>query len=148
MSKLLAESLEEFRERNTEDVNEARGLFGDLAAQGKQFRQMFPEAVDAMIAKGQKENVPALIKWLKKLNELGWPSDSELKKAVGDQIFKKFTNTVKVMNNKLSSASLSPSGAQGGKSSDSNKSDVERIKTIAKVAGMEAQELADLLKKK
>ena len=32
MSKLLAESLEEFRERNTEDVNEARGLFGDLAA--------------------------------------------------------------------------------------------------------------------
>lgn len=148
MSKLLAESLQEYRERNTEDLNEARGLFGDLAAQGKQFRMMFPEAVDAMINKGQKENVPALIKWLKKLNELGWPTDAELKKAVGDQVFKKFTNVVKFMNNKLSSTSLSPSGAQGGKSSDSKKSDVERIKSIAKVAGMEAQELADLLKKK
>ena len=147
MSKLLAESLQEFRERNIEDVNEARGLFGDIAAQGKQFRKMFPEAVDAMIAKGQKENVPALVKWLKKLKELGWPSDSELKKAVGEQTFKKLANVLKVMNNNLSSASISPSGASGGKTSASKKSDEERIRTIAGVVGMEAQELADLLKK-
>lgn len=147
MSKLLAESLYEFRQEKSEEINEARGLFGDLAAQGKQFRKMFPEAVDAMITKGKEEYVPTLVKWLKKLNELGWPGDKELKQKLGEKSFKALQNVNKTLNNQLSSMSISPTGAQGGKGSASEKSDAERIKTIAKVAGMEAQELADLLKK-
>lgn len=147
MTKLLAESLYEFRESKSEDINEARGLLGDLAAQGKQFRKMFPEAVDAMITKGKKEYVPTLVKWLKKLNELGWPGDKELKQKLGEKSFKALQNVNKTLNNNLSSITISPTGAQGGRDSKSEKSDAERIKNIAQVAGMEAQELADLLKK-
>jgi hypothetical protein len=148
MTKILAESLYEFRKENNDDLNEARGLLGDLAAQGKQFRKMFPEAVDAMINKGKKENVPTLIKWLKKLNELGWPSDKELKAKLGEKSYKALQNINKALNNNLASMAVSPAGTQGGTTSKSEKSDVERIKSIAKVAGMEVQELIDLLKKK
>lgn len=148
MEKLLAESLQEFRQiNNEENIDEARGLLGDLAAQGKQFRKMFLEGVDAMIAKGNKENVPALVKWLKKLSEMGWPSDKELKSKMGEKGLKMLTNINKTLNNNLASMSISPTGAQGGKGSKSEKSDVERLKNIAQVAGIEAQELADLLKK-
>jgi len=148
MEKLLAESLYEFRKiESNEDINEARGLLGDLAAQGKQFRKMFLEGVDALIEKGKKEEVPTLIKWLKKLNELGWPSDKELKSKMGEKGLKALQNINKVLNNNLGSLSVSPTGAQGGKAGKSEKSNEERVRNIAKVAGMEAQELADLLKK-
>lgn len=148
MSKLLAESLYEFRKENSEEeVNEAKGLFGDLAAQGKQFRKMFPEAGAALIKKGKKDNVATLVKWLKKLKELGFPSDKDLKAKIGDKSFQSLQNTVKYMNNQLASFAATPGGASAGRSGGVEGSTEDHIKAIAAEVGMEAQELADLLKK-
>jgi hypothetical protein len=147
MSKILTESLYEFRE-SQEPVNEAKGLFGDLASQGKQFRKMFLPATYALLQDGRKTEVQGLTKWLKKLAEWGWPADKDLKAKVGEQGFKSFQGAIKFMNNNLPSYAVTPGGAtQSRAGKDTGKSDAERAKAIAEVVGMEAQELADLLKK-
>jgi hypothetical protein len=88
-----------------------------------------------------------LVKWLKKLKEMGWPSDKDLKAKVGDKQFQSFQNTVKYMNNQLASFAVTPGGASAGRSGGAEGSTADHIKAIAKEVGMEAQELADLLKK-
>jgi len=147
MSKVLAESLYEFKESQKESVNEAKGLFGDLASQGKQFRKMFLPGAYAIIKKGQKEQVVSLVKWLKKLAELGWPGDKDLKAKLGDKGFKSLQNANKFLNNALPSFAATPGGASQAKGGDTGKSDQERAVAIAQVLGMEAADLAALLKK-
>ena len=145
MSKILAESLHEYRD--SKSVNEARGLFGDLAAQGKQFRKMFLPAGYAIIQSGKKDTVASLGKWLKKLAEMGWPSDKEIKAKLGDKGFKKLVQANKFLNNNLPSFAAGPAGGVTSKKADSGKSDEQRAQAIAQVMGIEVSELVDLLKK-
>jgi len=147
MSKVLAESLYEFKESQKESVNEARGLFGDLAAQGKQFRKMFLPGAYAILKKGQKEQVVSLGKWLKKLAELGWPGDKDLKSKLGDKAFKSLQSANKFLNNALPAYAASLGGTTQARGGDTGKSDQERAVALAEVLGMEASDLAALLKK-
>ena len=146
MSKVLAESLKEYRD-SKESINEAKGLFGDLASQGKQFRKMFLPASYAIIKSGKKEQVVTLGKWLQKLSDLGWPSDKELKAKVGEKGLKSLQQANKFLNNNLSSFAATPGGTTSGKSVDTGKDDQERLIAIGQVLGMAAQDIVDLLKK-
>ena len=147
MSKILAESLGEFKGNKSEEVNEAKGLFGDIEAQGKQFRKMFLPAGHAIIKKGQKEHLASMHKWLNKLAELGWPKDSVLKSKVGEKNFKGLQQVNKFLNNNLSSFAATPGGATQAKTADTGKDDSQRAAAIAQVLGIEVSELVDLLKK-
>ena len=146
MSKILAESLHEYR-GSKESVNEATGLFGDLASQGKQFRKMFLPATYALIKKGEEDRVDSMMKWLKKLAELEYPGDKDLKAKLGEKNFKVLSNVNKFLNNNLSSFAATPGGANTSKKADTGKSNEERLNAIAKVAGVDAQEIANMLKK-
>ena len=146
MSKVLAESLKEYRD-SKESLNEAKGLFGDLASQGKQFRKMFLPACYALIQAGHKDKVVGYTKWLRKLAELGYPNDKEMKAKLGEKNFKGLTQVNKFLNNNLPSFATGPAGGVTSKKADSGKSDSERLAAIADVSGMEAQAIADLLKK-
>lgn len=145
MSKVLAESLHEYRD--SKSINEARGLFGDLAPQGKQFRKMFLPASYAIIKSGKKDSVATLGKWLKKLSDMGWPSDKEVKAKLGDKGFKSLQQANKFLNNNLPSFATGPGGGVTSKQADTGKSDAERAAAIAEVVGMEAADLVALLKK-
>ena len=146
MSKVLAESLKEYRD-SKESLNEAKGLFGDLASQGKQFRKMFLPASYAIIRKGNKDQVVTLGKWLKKLSELGWPSDKELKAKVGEKGLKSLQQANKYLNNNLSSFAASPHGGVTSNKADTGFDDQERLIAIGQVLNMAAQDIVDLLKK-
>ena len=146
MSKILAESLSEYR-GSKESLNEAKGLFGDLASQGKQFRNMFLPASYAIIKSGKKEHVVTLGKWLKKLSELGWPTDKELKAKLGEEKFKSLQQANKFLNNNLSSFAATPGGTTSGKQVDTGRDNQERLIAIGQVLDMAAQDIVDLLKK-
>jgi len=146
MSKVLAESLKEYRE-SKESLNEAKGLFGDLASQGKQFRKMFLPASYAIIKSGKKEHVVTLGKWLKKLSEMGWPSDKEIKAKMGEKGLKSLQQANKLLNNNLSSFAATPGGSTTSKKSDTGSNDQERLFAIGQVLDMAAQDIVDLLKK-
>ena len=146
MSKVLAESLQEYRD-SKESVNEAKGLFGDLASQGKQFRKMFLPASHAIFKAGQKEQVVSLGKWLKKLSEMGWPTDKELKAKLGEKGFKSLQQANKYLNNNLSSFAATPGGSTTGKKVDTGRDDQQRLEIVAQILETPAQDIVDMLKK-
>ena len=146
MSKILAESLSEYR-GSKESINEATGLFGDLATQGKQFRKMFLPACYALIKKDQKDKVISMTKWLKKLAELGYPNDKELKASLGNKNFQGLKQVNQFLNNSLPSFAATPGGSHRSKSGDTGKSDEQRLSAIVEVVGMKATDIAALLKK-
>jgi hypothetical protein len=88
-----------------------------------------------------------MTKWLKKLAELGYPSDKELKAKLGNKNYQGLTQVNKFLNNNLPSFAATPGGSHRSKSGDTGKSDSQRLTAIGQVVGMEPTELAALLKR-
>ena len=146
----IAESLKEFNESKIEekDINEVRGLFGDLKSYSEQFRSMFLTGAYVALTKGRNENVKSLYIWLKKMNELGWAKNSIVKEKLGSKNYKSFQAVIKFLNNLLPSFTATPGGTTNSNSGKTGKDDQERAKLIANVIGINSDELFKLLEKK
>lgn len=142
MTKILAESLYEFRKENvTEDINEA-------IQPGKTFRQNFLKAGHALVAAGRKDNVKVLLAWAKKLKSLGWPKESVLKQELGDKKFKSFLAALNLVNKQLPSFAAKPGGsAQRTSGGNIGESTEERLEVIANATGITVEELKGILTK-
>ena len=141
MSKILAESLYEFRKENSEELNEA-------IQPGKTFRQNFLKAAHALVKAGREDVVKTLTAWAKKLASLGWPKEGVLRKELGDQKFKSFLAALNLINKQLPSFGATPGGrVQSGKGGDIGKDDASRLEVVSNALGMTAEELKDILTK-
>jgi len=144
MSKLIAESLYEFRaeRENAQELNEA-------IQPGKTFRQLFLQAAHALVKAGQVEKVKGLLKWAKKLQELGWPREIALKKALGDQGYKSFIKGVlPFMQKQVPSFSATPGGTTASqKGGDVGKDDATRLQVVADALGIAQDELKSAITK-
>jgi len=141
MSKILAESLYEFRKtNNSEELNEA-------IQPGKTFRQGFLKAGHALAKAGREDQVKTIWAWAKKLNSMGWPKEGVLRKELGDK-FKSFMAALNLVNKMQPSFGATAGGTTTSqKGGDIGKSTEERLAVVSKALGVTADELKDVLTK-
>ena len=141
MSKILSESLQEYRNLHEEEINES------MSSYGKRFREIFLKVGYALIKAGRTKDFQKIVNTAKILKGKGWPKFPEIKKVLGDEKFKKFELILNFMNKQLPSFSVTPGGTEKASSGQIGKDDNERVAVISKAIGMTPEEVVALIKK-
>ena len=140
--KLLAESLEEYRMQNSEEINE--GMFDGIVAGVKKH---WLKAAYALASENRKNLLDVMIKWIRHLARLGWPKDREYKAKNGDHALRKLNSFYQsLIVKQLPSFGVQPDGAvQSNRGKDIGKDAEARLAKVAKITGISVEELKKLL---
>jgi hypothetical protein len=124
-NKLVSESLEDF-------IGAERLDEGIFASNVDDFKKGWLMAANAYAAK--PESAKQVVNWAKKIKELGTSKDSEVKKALGDESYKKFellVNAIKRLTPTMGSIGSAGSAVKANVGKDDN----ERAATVANAIG-------------
>ena len=149
MSKIITESLNEFREfREVRDSKkDSKEVLNEAIQPGRTFRERFLKATHSLVKAGKVDKAESLYKWAKKLKNLGWPREMALKKALGDKVFNSFIKLVLPYTIKQvpSFAADVGGGTASRKGGDIGKDDATRLSVVAGALGISEDELKGII---